>query len=639
MKRWDVGTRVLFAAVAPAMLIALVLAWYFTYVRISALDRELHEHGYAIARQLAPASEYGIFSGNREFLHQLAESAVRDSGVDGVAVFDDSGRIMASSGLLYSEVLRDVRPAARLEMRPSPEDALVFVAPVGRMRTEDPVDDASGGESEGPNAVLGSVLVQMSLAPIEARKNELILAAAAISTLGLLAAVWLARRLSQDVVHPILQLANTVGLIKGGNLSARSDIEAAGVLKLLESGINDMAAALETGQRDLEKRVAAATAELQKQKEVAELANRTKTQFLAAASHDLRQPIQAAGLFVSALRLRSRDDDTQRLVSRIERALGGLDAVLDALLDISRLDAGAITPRVEAFPVARIFAGLRDAFAATAGESELELRFAPTAAWCVSDPLLLERVLSNLVSNALRYTAKGGVVVGCRRSGDRLRLEVWDTGSGIPENKREEIFREFVQLGNPQRRRDKGLGLGLAIVDRLSRLLNHPVGFRSLVGKGTVFSITVPRAQAPRRESTASFAPAHAGDFSGTRLLAIDDDRDVLESLVAFLTQVGTEVVTASSAAEARRVAASSGPLDAILSDFRLPDGDGVSLIKELRRNGGREIPGIIMTGETAEAVLHRVEESDLPLLHKPVPADTLHATLQEVVARRRQAD
>lgn len=635
MKRWDIGSRVLFAAVVPAMLIAVVLAWYFTYVRIAALDQELHEHGYAIARQLAPASEYGVFSGNLEFLQQLADSAVRDAGVDGVAVFDDAGLPMASSGLLYAEVLRDVRPAAKLEMRASPADALVFVAPVGRVHAADQDRSGVDGESEGHNGILGSVLVQMSLAPLEARKNELVLAAAAITTLGLLAAIWLARRLSQDVVRPVLQLATTVGLIKGGNLKVRSEIEAGGVLKLLESGINDMAAALEAGQRDLEKRVVAATAELQRQKEVAELADRTKTQFLAAASHDLRQPIQAAGLFVSALRLRSKDDDTQRLVSRIERALAGLDAVLDALLDISRLDAGAVTPRVEAFPVARILTGLRDAFAATAGESELELRIAPTSTWCVSDPLLLERVLSNLVSNALRYTARGGVVVGCRRSGDRLRLEVWDTGSGIPENKRHEIFREFVQLENPQRNRDKGLGLGLAIVDRLSRLLDHPVGFRSLVGKGTVFSVTVPRAQPPRRADVAVPHRAHTGDFSGLKILAIDDDPDVLESLVAFLTQVGAEVVTASSAAEARQAATSGRPIDALLSDYRLPDGDGVSLIAELRRKSGREIPGLIMTGETAEGVLRRVEESDLPLLHKPVPADMLHAALQEIVDRR----
>jgi DNA-binding NtrC family response regulator len=150
-----------------------------------------------------------------------------------------------------------------------------------------------------------------------------------------------------------------------------------------------------------------------------------------------------------------------------------------------------------------------------------------------------------------------------------------------------------------------------------------------------VFSVTVPRGQPPRREDAAVPTRAHGGDFSGLRILAIDDDPDVLESLVAFLTQVGAEVVTASSVAEAREAAASGRPIDAVLSDYRLPDGDGVSLIVELRRNGGREIPGIIMTGETAEPVLHRVEESDLPFLHKPVPADTLHAALQEVIARR----
>jgi signal transduction histidine kinase len=633
MKRWDIGAQVMFAAVVPAALLALALAAFFTYVRISALDRELHEHGAAIARQLAPASEYGVFSGNKDFLRQLAETAVTDGGVDGVAIFDRSGTVMIRSGRLHEDLLHDPKPGRQLEMRHIHPDTLAFVAPVGGMATSaEDLGGAEGGAGTGP--VIGAVLVQMSLEPLALRKAELISAAIAISLAGLGIAIWLARRLANDVARPVLDLSRTVGLIKSGDLGVRSDIEAGGVLKILEAGINDMASSLEEGQRDLEKRVAAATAELQRQKELAEQANRTKTQFLAAASHDLRQPIQAAGLFVSALRLRSKDEDTQRLVSRIERAHAGLEAVLDGLLDISRLDSGAVTPRIELFPANRLLDRLRDAFAATAAESGLRLGVMPSSVWCLSDPLLLERVLSNLVSNALRYTARGGVVVGCRRAGGWVHFQVWDSGSGIPEDKRAEIFREFVQLENPQSGRDKGLGLGLAIVERLSRLLDHPLRLRSVVGKGTVFSVQVRRGRAPRQLPTEAAARAGGNsDFGGLCILAVDDDPDVLESLVAFLSQIGARVLTAASAAQARQVMSRAEQVHVLLSDYRLPDGDGVSIVRELQARYGRHMPGIIISGETAEDVLQRVSASGLRLLHKPVPAETLHQALQELLA------
>jgi len=630
LKRWDIRTRVLIAAVAPAILIALALASYFTYVRLAALDRELHEHGNAIARQLAPAYEYGVFSGNNGFLRQLAETAVRDAGVDGVAIADKDGVVLVRSGTLNEDAVKDMTPPELLRLRTEFPAALVFLAPVGRPRREpgDPFEVEKNDKAPAPEAI-GSVLVQVSLAPLEARKNELIIAAALITLAGLLVAAGIARRLSQDVVRPVLQLASTVDSIKAGRLDTRASIEAGGVLKVLESGINAMAASLEAAQRDLEKRVTTATAELQRQKEVAELANRTKTQFLAAASHDLRQPIQAAGLFVSALQLRAKDEETKRLVSRVERALGGLEAVLDGLLDISRLDAGAVTARVESFPVSRTFSGLRDAFAAAAQEAGLTLRFAASSAWCVSDPLLLERVLSNLVSNALRYTVSGGVLVGCRRRGADLRIDVCDTGCGIPEDKRDQVFREFVQLGNAAHARDKGLGLGLAIVDRLSRLLGHAVSFRSSLGKGTVFSIIVPRAQPPRQSDAAAVATNCGGDLQGWRLLVVDDDAEVLESLDAFLSQLGATVITASSAAEASTAAMpGEGGIDAILSDYRLPDGDGVAVIEQLRRDAGRPIPAIVITGEMTTESLQRVRERDLMLLHKPVSAEALRAAL-----------
>lgn len=631
MKRWDVNTRVLVGAVVPAFVLAVALAWYLTYARLADLDLELQSHGDAIVRQMAPASEYGVFSANTDFLDHLAKAAVRDAGVEGVAIADERGKILARAGHLDEAVLRLMAspPDAPTRVADFP-GSLVFVAPVSRSRREEgdlyAIESAQGAPR--PQA-MGSVLVYVSLEPLKTRKRELVLVAALITLGGLLLAAAIAHRLSRGVVEPLLQLAATVDRIRAGRLDTRVSIDAGGSLKALESGINAMAAALEADQQELERRIAAATAELQKQKEVAEAANRTKTQFLAAASHDLRQPIQAVGLLITALQLRAKDEDTHRLASRVARAMGGLEAFVEGLLEISRLDAGAIAPREETFPVWRIFAVLRDTFAAPAQEAGLKLRFVHTGAWCVSDPLLLERILSNLLSNALRYTARGGVLVGCRRHGADLRIEVVDTGSGIPDEKREHVFREFVQLRNAAHAQEKGLGLGLAIVERFCRLLGHELKLRSVVGRGSVFSVVVPRGFPPEERAALERKPAPAGDLCGMRILVVDDDVEVLESLDAFLSQIGGRVVSASTAAEAlSAITPGDASIDVVLSDYRLPDGDGVSLVEALRQRSGKAIPAILISAETVPASLQRIADRGLCLLHKPVSADALQAAL-----------
>lgn len=635
MRRWDIQTRVLIAAVVPAFLVAVALASYFTYARLADLDRELQEHGNAIARQMAPASEYGVFSGNADALDHLAQIAVRDAGIDGVAIADKDGKVLARAGVLEDAVLAAMVPPPELPTSITRfPGVLVYVVPVGRLWQDEgdlyAIETDPGGRRPG---AIGSVLVYVSLSPLATRKHELIVAAGIITLVGLLVAVGIAHRLSRGVVDPVMKLARAVDRIRAGRLDTRASVGVGGSLKMLESGINAMAASLESDQRELERRVAAATAELQKQKELAETANHTKTQFLAAASHDLRQPIQAVGLLLTALQLRAKDDDTRRLALRVERALGGLEAVVEGLLEISRLDAGVITPREELFPVARIFAVLRDTFSAPAQEAALKLRFARTEAWCVSDPVLIERVLSNLLSNALRYTARGGVLVGCRRCGGKLRIDVCDTGSGIPVEKRQQIFREFVRLGNATQARDKGLGLGLAIVDRFCRLLGHDLTLRSVVGKGSVFSLVVPRGNPPQDVLTVQGVVPSDGDLRGRRILVIDDDVEVLESLDAFLSQIGASVITASTAAEARTAMPSGGGgVDVVLSDYRLPDGDGVAVVEELRRDAGRAIPAIVITAEAVPASLQRITGHGLILLHKPVSAEALRAALMRLL-------
>jgi two-component system, sensor histidine kinase len=380
--------------------------------------------------------------------------------------------------------------------------------------------------------------------------------------------------------------------------------------------------------------------QLERQKEIAEHASRTKTQFLAAASHDLRQPLQALGLFVMSVKLRVRDPELQAAVSRIERSMGALEGVLEALLDVSKLDAGVVSPRVESFPVARTLAAVREQFAATAERHRLRLVVKETRTWCRSDPYMLERILANLVSNALRYTKQGRVVVGCRRVRDTLRIEVWDTGVGIPRDKQEEIFREFVQLENPERSRDKGLGLGLAIVERLARLLDHPIGVRSVPGRGSVFWLSVPRAAEAEAVAPATPPKLAAGSLAGRFILVIDDDREVLAALEEVLELHGAHPIAAPSESAARELLADLGrPPDLIVSDYRLAAGAvGLEVIRRLQRDHGADIPGAILTGDIAANVLKTVAEAGLPLLSKPIRPDQLIAALEAVLRERERS-
>jgi len=617
------GMRVLLAATVPAIAIAVVLVWYFTQSRLSDAEQELRERGVAIARQLAPAAEFGVFSANRDILQQLVEAAARETGVVGVSVVDFSGAALAASGKSPSRFWVGSPPrAARLA--DETDKALVFVAPVLQLHAffEDVFSDNL--EAPPPRSAIGTVLLELSRESLEARKDELLLNAVLITIFGLAVAAIVARLLARGVTSPVMKLADVVSQIKQGRLEARSGVEATGVLRLLETGINDMAESLLEARRDLERRIAAA-----RNCVFARFASSARSFCLcsspvAAASHDLRQPLQAAGLFVGTLRLRNRDPDLGALIDRVERALGSLEAVLEALLDISRLDAGVVEPRPARIPLAGVFRSLQETFGDPAVQYGAELRFRPTALWCESDPRLLERVLANLVSNALRYCEKGRVLVGCRVRGDTIRVEVRDSGPGVPPERQQEIFREFVQLQTRAPLHDKGLGLGLAIVERLARLLRHPLHVRSHPGRGSTFGITVPRVEPLPAVAESAPAPSAAG-LANRRILIVDDDEDVLASLAQFLSRSGAIPMRALSLAEARALIASGAPPDLVISDYRLAaGGDGISAIHALQDLLGPRVPCVILTGDTAPKVLRAVSDAGLPLMSKPVRTDHL---------------
>jgi signal transduction histidine kinase len=370
-----------------------------------------------------------------------------------------------------------------------------------------------------------------------------------------------------------------------------------------------------------------------------EAANLAKSRFVAAASHDLRQPLHALNLFVTQLRRETDQVEQARLVERIDASVAAMNELFNALLDISKLDAGVVTPSVSEFPVDDLLKRIEMTFAAAAREKGLRLRVVSSGAFVRSDFILLERILLNLVSNAIRYTNGGGVMVGCRRRGDALRIEVWDSGIGIPEDQRGSIFREFYQLSATERERSGGLGLGLAIVDRLCRLLDHPIELISRLGRGSRFAVVV--ATAPPRRLTDQPPEAVADQTMGKLVLVIDDDALVLDSMRGVLKSWGCSVVTANSGAAALACLAEIEQTpDLIISDYRLADGDnGIRAIERLRKALRAPVPAFLISGDTAPERLREARASGYYLLHKPVLPITLRATISQLLKEHVEAE
>ncbi|WP_097460244.1 hybrid sensor histidine kinase/response regulator [Mangrovitalea sediminis] len=395
----------------------------------------------------------------------------------------------------------------------------------------------------------------------------------------------------------------------------------------------------------LEQRVKERTQELQvlndqllKAKSTAEQANQSKTRFLAAASHDLLQPLNAARLFTSALAGKPLDGEIRELVTHIDSSLGSAEEIISTLLDISKLDAGALEPQWNIFPVNDLLRHLTTEFDAIAREQGLTLDAVPCSAWVRSDSQLLRRVVQNFLSNAMRYTTRGRILVGCRRLKGYLRIEVWDTGPGIPQDKLEQIFEEFRRL--QQGRDHKGLGLGLAIVDRISHVLDHPVGVRSWQGRGSVFCITVPLAPAEAVAETPvepSAASRSVSTLRGLTVLCIDNDQSILDGMVALLGNWQCEVLAADSLESARRVLGERVP-NIILADYQLDnDENGLDAMDALRSNWHVKVPGILVTGLVSAEVRAEAMERGYQVLFKPVKPAALRALVNKML-RRRQA-
>ncbi|WP_119271742.1 hybrid sensor histidine kinase/response regulator [Taklimakanibacter deserti] len=404
---------------------------------------------------------------------------------------------------------------------------------------------------------------------------------------------------------------------------------------------------LKRANETLEKRVEERTAELtrlnselQRAKAEADAANLGKTKFIAAASHDILQPLNAARLFTASLVERKARGTDGELVRNVDASLGAVEDILSALLDISRLDAGALRPEISVFRIDELLNALKREFAPAAAERGLSFTVVTSSLAVRSDPKLLRRVLQNLVSNAIKYTRNGHVLMGCRRRGDSLRIEVHDSGPGIAEHNQAVIFQEFERLSQ-DKGVEPGLGLGLSIVERIARMMKHPLRLTSRPGRGSCFALTIPTA--PASELAASrpkAASRRANRIGGLTIFVIDNEPQILEAMQALLGGWDARVVTARSGAEALALfATEAADIDVILADYHLHRDDGLDLIERLRAMAGRPVPAILITADRSRLVQDRAAERSVQYLRKPVRPAALRAALAQFAAQVQAAE
>ena len=634
-------------AFIPIVLMAVVLEGHGIFVRFGDLDRSLMERSKSLAKQLAASSEYAVFADNTALLRQYVDAAFAQRDVNRVIVYGASGKILMESAA--KNKINELLPVRLGTSRALYENgnSLWLYEPI--VPTEIKLDDMSYGYTPGNEgkATLGGVLLEISKQRLNSSKAHILMTTLLVAVSVFLLGLLIAFRVARKITGPIMRLNGAIYEIGEGKLDTRIDELGVNELDRLAEGVNIMAQQLLEDRNTLQRRVDEATEELRHKKEQAEDANHDKSRFLAAASHDLRQPLHALGLFVDELRRKVNTPEQIKVVGLIEESITAMSKLLNSLLDVSKLDAGVVVPRVHSFAIQLLLNRMENDYRSLAASKGLVLRIRPSMARVESDSILLERILLNLINNAIAYTPEGGrILVACRKRGKWLRIEVRDNGIGIDEDNQKNIFREFFQLGNEERRRDKGLGLGLAIVDRLSKLLEHPVSLRSAPGLGSVFTVDIPLAadvveeEEPEIDSphipAVQEQPTHqTGTLQDARVLVVDDDELVLSGTVGLLEAWGCTVSMATSVAEAREQLGRA-EFDLLICDFRLADGAGLDVIRAAERIRHRYAPSILISGDTGPEVLRKVSTEGRHLLHKPVRPAKLRSLMLFLLAGNR---
>lgn len=527
MRPLTIRERILLAVLAPATLVALLVTGTLAFNEMVQDRIDQHRRLAAVARQLAAVAEYNLFIDNREALNRLLQAGLREPDIIAAAFLDAKEQVLASTEPVNQLPI----PAQTIDGFEPPEGSAggehwhrlaIHAANLNEI-------DLYTASAEPKQELLGYLLMKVVMQSLRDAFVNAAAKSAAVSGAVLFAGMILAYLLSRKLIGQLSRISRVVGQVGNGIGGARVERSGPDELGQLASGIDRMIERVEMNQARLAAKVAEATLALRKEKEEAEAAAQSRSRFFAAASHDLRQPAQALGLFVDRLERDAVHSPLQPQLHKLGLSVNNLRGLLDALLDYSRLDGQAV--RVESRPVAarQAIPQVVDNFSAAAAAKGLALRARIADCWLMTDPTLLHRILLNLVSNAVRYTHQGGVLVTCRQQGHHAQIAVWDTGPGIPPEFQETIFDELVQLDNPERDPQKGLGLGLAVVRRSADLLQHPLALHSRVGRGSCFSLRVPLAAPPQDQ-----AREESGD-TGLPLLLIGPATAEQDKLLAQL--------------------------------------------------------------------------------------------------------
>lgn len=372
--------------------------------------------------------------------------------------------------------------------------------------------------------------------------------------------------------------------------------------------------------------------DLKKQTETANKANIDKSRFLAAASHDLRQPLHAVNLFVETLEQKITTDDQKSDLMHIRHGLDSLDELFNALLDITQIDSNTLRVTNSNFSLALLMSKWIEQYSIQAANKQLKLVIKDCEHFIYTDPILLEQVIRNLLSNAIRYTKQGEINIHCTQNNNNIQLHIRDTGIGIPQADKEQIFNEFYQLNNPERDRNKGLGLGLAIVKRISQRLNYQLSFTTKLGKGTEFIIVLPKGKQTEQNKHKPSLPALKDKLNHLKVMVIDNEVQILHAMEKIIVSWGSHATSADSSEKALKLIQDGYQPDIILADYRMPgDINGCELIKLVQQQVG-DIPGIILTGDTGNDVIAEINAANQVRLSKPIKPAQLRIAMIHLI-------
>ena len=613
-RRTSVLQRTAFVALVPTLITAALLVTLLTQRQLVTLRQMAQGNAEAIATQTASICVQPLRSMRLRELLRIADSIGELPHVTRVQIRTAEGQILADHHTVDD----------------SPPDVMSVVHQIVDTHQASP-------------EILGSVLVNVSLHDaIAAQRSSLRHALLALLLSLLVAGVigWLAARW---ISAPLRHLAGAVQQLDRDDGPVSVAITDRTEIGELQRGFNRAAAALFQNRRGLQDQIAEATRELEQKNAALEAASETRSRFLAAASHDLRQPLYALTLFSAALAVDESDPQRLDRIAHIQECVQSLDHLFSELLDLSRLEAGAVQVEISEFPLDRVLAEVNRTFSMVAEQRGLELRIPPTRYWVRSDRVMLTRMLNNLVSNALRFTRRGGALVGVRPSGPgRLKVEVWDTGSGITPEHLPHVFDEFYRIDDEADAglddgSHSGLGLGLATVQRLAELLDTTVQANSQPGRGSVFRFDLPLADTGSLPVSAEEDPP--GELADRRVLVVDNDPAILSGIHVLLSSWGCEVAVAEDRLQALEVVENwPAPADLVICDLHLRSGEhGPDLFAELdrlyERDGEARFARLLVTGETRADRLHDVIAAKIPLLYKPVSPQRLRSAMLAVLA------